>query len=102
MDSVPSQDEASIQEDPSSEQEIDPKVIVNPSHAFPSMFMPYIESPKMDWSVNGGLYSRFLKCKLKCQNILVCELAMLAEKRKSRRLLPGVWTLGLINICLGI
>ena len=27
----------------------------------PSMFMPYIEGPKMDWTVNDGLYHRILK-----------------------------------------
>ena len=31
----------------------------------PSMFMPYIEGPKMDWTVNDGLYYRFLKWHLK-------------------------------------
>ena len=36
----------------------------------PDMFMPYIEGPKMDWTVNDGLYHRFLKWKLKCENIL--------------------------------
>ena len=25
------------------------------------MFMPYIEGPKMDWTVNDSLYHRFLK-----------------------------------------
>ena len=33
-------------------------------------FVPYIERPKMDWTVNDGLYHQFLKCKLKCENIL--------------------------------
>ena len=32
------------------------------------MFMPYIEGPKMDWTVNDSLYHRFLKWKLKCEN----------------------------------
>ena len=41
------------------------------------MFMPYIENTKMDWNVNDSLYHRFLKWKLKCENILDCELAML-------------------------
>ena len=38
------------------------------------MFMPYIEGPKMDWTVNDSLYHHFLKWKLKCENILECEL----------------------------
>ena len=47
------------------EQEIDQKVTLNPPQAFPSMFIPYIEGPKMDWTVNDSLYNRFLKWKLK-------------------------------------
>ena len=82
MDNVPNQDEASVQEDSSSEQEVDPEFTVNPHQAFPSMFMPYIEGPRMDWTMNDGLYSTFLKWKLKCENILECELAKFAEKRK--------------------
>ena len=66
MDSVPSQDEEITQEDSSSEQEIDLEVIVNLPQAFLIIFMPYIEGPKMHWTMNDGLYSRFLKWKLKC------------------------------------
>ena len=87
MDNVPSQDEASTQEDSSSKEEIDPEVIINTPQAFPSMFMPYIEGPKMDWIMNYCLYSRFLKWKLKCKNILKCELAMLVEKRKCMKII---------------
>ena len=47
------------------------------------IFMPYIQGPKMDWTVNDSLYHRFLKWKLKCENILDCELAMLPEAKKS-------------------
>ena len=43
--------------------------------------MPYIEGPKMDWTVNDGLYHRFLKWKLKCENILDCELVMLPDSK---------------------
>ena len=51
------------------------------------MFMPYIEGPKMDWTVNDGLYHRFLKWHLKCENILECELAMLPEKRQCKKVI---------------
>ena len=61
MESVASQDEASTQEDSRSEQEIDPEVIVDRLQAFPSMFLPYIEGSRMDWTVNDGLYWRFSK-----------------------------------------
>ena len=53
----------------------------------PCMFMPYIEGPKMDWIVNDGLYHRFLKWKLKCENILDCELAMLPESKKCKKVI---------------
>ena len=53
----------------------------------PPMFMPYIESPKMDWTVNDGLYHRFLKWKLKCENILDCELAMLPESKQCKKVI---------------
>ena len=55
--------------------------------------MPNIEGPKMDWTVNDGLYHRFLKWKLKCENILDCELAMLHESRKCKKVIAwsGVW-----------
>ena len=46
------------------------------SQFVPALFMPYIEGLKMDWTVNDGLYHRFLKWKLKCENILDCELAI--------------------------
>ena len=44
-----------------------------------AMYMPYIEDHKLDWTVNNGLYHRFLKWKLKCENILDCNLAMLPD-----------------------
>ena len=50
-------------------------------------FVPYIEGPKMDWTVNDGLYHRFLKWKLKCENILDCELASLSESRQCKKLI---------------
>ena len=43
------------------------------------MCMPYIKGPNMDWTVNDSLYHRFLKWKLKCENILDYELAMCAR-----------------------
>ena len=66
----------------SSGEEPDPEVSfhqVLPPHPVLSMFMPYIEGPKMDWTVNDGLFHRFLKWCLKCENILECGLAALPE-----------------------
>ena len=75
-------EDTSDQEETSSDQEqedVEQEVTLSPPQAFPSMCMPYIEGPKMDWTVNDNLYNRFLKWKLKCENILECELVVLAE-----------------------
>ena len=50
----------------------------------PSMniYMPYIEGPSMDWTVNENLYNRFLKWEPKCKNILECKLEPEARKCK--------------------
>ena len=36
----------------------------------------------MDWMVNDGLYNRFLKWCITCENIIECEVVMLSESRK--------------------
>ena len=57
-------EESSAHEESSSlDREQDPEVFFQPSQAqaVPNMFMPYIEGTKMDWTVNDGLYHRFLK-----------------------------------------
>ena len=74
----------------SSGQESDPEVSFHPtlpSHPTPTMFMPYIEGPKMNWTVDDGLYHRFLKWHLKCKTILDCELANLPEKQKCQKVI---------------
>ena len=58
-------------------------------------YMPYIEGPAMDWTVNDGLYSRFLKWKISYKNILECELAMLSEARKCRKVIAWSGDFGL-------
>ena len=52
--------------------------------------MPYIEGPKIDWTVNDGLYHRFLKWIMKCENILKHELAMLVERRKCKKVIAWI------------
>ena len=70
----------------SSDQEIDQETGSDVSffqsraqQAIPNMFMPYIEGPKMDLTVNDAVCHRFLKWHLNCENILQCELAALSE-----------------------
>ena len=86
--------ETSQEELTSSDQETDPEVTFNPPRqqpqVVPSMFMPYIEGPKMDWTVNDGLYHRFLKWHLKCENILESELAALPERQQCKKVI--VWS----------
>ena len=69
------QDTSKVSQESSSsdvEMEIQSPQFIQPSTRQPQpfvqpMFMPYIEGPKMDWTVNVSLYHRFLKWKLKCE-----------------------------------
>ena len=87
-----SQDETSLHEELEPEQE----VFIHQSHpqvhqlVYPSMYMPFIEGPRMEWMVNDALYHRFLKWKLKCKNILEYELAALPECQKCKKVI--VWS----------
>ena len=81
-----SHDETSTHEESEPEQEVS---INHPHHNAPqpvytNMYMLYIKSLKMDWMVNDALYQRFLKWKLKCKNILECELTALPECLKCK------------------
>ena len=82
--------EASNGESSSSEQESDPEVTIHPPRSqpqvIPSMFMPYIEGQD-GLTVNDGLYHRFLKWHLKCENILECELAALPERQQCKKVI---------------
>ena len=57
----------------------------------------------MDRTVNDNLYHRFLKWKIKCENILECQLAMLPEARKCKNVIAWSGDFGLdqyISWCL--
>ena len=41
----------------------------------------------MDWTLNDGLYHRFLKLHLKCENILQCKLAALPECQQYKKVI---------------
>ena len=78
----------------STHEESEPEQEVSITHPHPNaskpvytnMYMPYIKGPKMDWTVNDALYRRFLKWKLKSENILECELTVLPECQKCKKL----------------
>ena len=73
-----------------SDHDYDPDVSFHPAvspNQVPTMFMPYIEGPKMNWMVDDCLYHRFLKWHLKCETILVCKLANLPTKQKCKKVI---------------
>ena len=84
------------EESTSSDQEVflKPQPSVS-AQEMPNMYMPYIEGLHMDWTVNDGLYNRFQKWQLKWENILDCELVMLPEERKCKKVLAWSGDLGL-------
>ena len=84
-----SQDETSLHEESEPEQVVFTNLFNPQVHqpVYPSKYMPYIEGPKMDRMVNDALYHRFLKCKLKCKNILECELAAFPECQKCQKVI---------------
>ena len=62
-------------------QDLEQQLSTSQAQYLPAMYMPYIEGPKMDWTVNDDLHHRFLKLKLKCEKILDCELAMFPDSK---------------------
>ena len=94
----------SQEESTSSDQEPDTEVSFHPSREppvhpvhqiIPSMYMPYIEGPKMDWTVNDGLYHHFLKWRLKCENILQYELAAFLGKQQCKKVIAWCGNFGM-------
>ena len=84
-----SHDETITHQESEPEQEVS---INHPHHNAPqpvytNIYMLYIEGPKIDWMVNDVLYHRFLKWKLKCKNILECELTALSECQRCKKVI---------------
>ena len=91
------QDETSLHEESEPEQEIfthNPQPDMH-QPAYTNMYVPYNDSPKMDWMVNEALYHRFLEWKLKCENILECELAALPECQKCKKVITWSGNFGM-------
>ena len=86
---VHSSHEESVSSDHKSENEISfhPSKSQAPTQILQNMFMPYIEGPRMDWTVNDSLYHHFLKWRLKCKNILECEHAALPEPQQCKKVI---------------
>ena len=95
---------SSSEELTSSEHGPDPKVSFEqfkPHQPVPGMFMPYIEGPKMEWTVDDGFYHRFLKRHLKCRNILECELAALSEQQQCKKVIVWSGDIGMDQCLMG-
>ena len=92
-----SQDESSTHEEsePGQEVYINHTHLHAPQPVYTSMYMLYIEGPKMDWMVNDVLYHRFLKWKLKCKNILECGLAALPKCQKCKKVITWSGNFGM-------
>ena len=58
----------------------------------------YIDGPKMDWSMDDGLYSCFQDWKLECEFILDDELIEIVEPRKVNTLIRWAGSFGLKNL----
>ena len=54
---------------------------------YSGIMVPYVEGLKMDWTVDDALHSRFIRWKIKCENILNCELAILQESAKCKNVI---------------
>ena len=89
---VPSSHEENTSSDHESENEVSfhPNRSQAPTQILQNMFMPYIEGPIMDWTVNDSLYNHFLKWRLKCKNILECKLVALPEPQQCKKVIT--WT----------
>ena len=56
-------------------------------YPYSGMMVPYVEGPKMDWTVDDALHSRFIRWRIKCENILDCQLAILQENAKCKQVI---------------
>ena len=68
-----------------------------PHSPFPysGMMLPYIGGPKMDWTVDDALHSRFIRWRIKCENIIDCQLAILQENAKCKQIIQWSGDAGL-------
>ena len=62
---------------------------------YSGMMVPYVEGPKMDWTIDDALHSRFVRWKIKCDNILDCELAILQGNAKCKKVIQWSGDAGL-------
>ena len=90
-DTVLPEEETSFEQESESEQEVS----IRQHQAPTSVYVPYIEGPKMNWTVDDSLYNRFIKWKIKCKNILDCKLAMLSKAQKCKKVVAWYGDFGI-------
>ena len=63
---------------------------------YSGMMVPYVEGPKMDWTIDDALHSRFIRWKImKCENFLDCKLAILQKSAKCKKVIQWSGDAGL-------
>ena len=106
-DTVPPEEETNFAQVSDSEQEetnfaqmsdSEPEVFIRQHQPLTTTYVPYIEGPKMNWTVDDGLYNWFLKWKIKCETILDCELDMLSNARKCKKVVAWSGDIGIDQI----
>ena len=69
--------------------------VPNPQFHYPGPMVPYVEGPKMDQTIDNALHSRSVQWKIKCENILDCELSILQESAKCKKVIQWHRDVGL-------
>ena len=76
-------------------KETPPNQVPYSPYLYSGMMVPYIEGPKMDWTVDDALHSIFIRWRIKCENILACQLAILQETAKCKQVIQWSGDAGL-------
>ena len=75
--------------------EINHNQVPHSQFQYPRMMVPYVKGQKLDWTVDDALQARFIRWKIKCENILDCELAILQESAKCKKVIQWLGDAGL-------
>ena len=62
---------------------------------YSGIMVSYVEGLKMDWTIDDALHSRFIRWKIECENILDCELPILQESAKCKKVIQWSGDAGL-------
>ena len=76
-------------------KETPPNQVTYSPYPYSGTMVPYVEGPKMDWTLDDALHSRFIRWRIKCENILDCQLAILQENAKCRQVIQWSGDAGL-------